>query len=102
MTSLQSLRNFRAHNAGRRISFVSGNFKVIHPGHIRLLRFAREMADRLVVGVVPGNPWNAMVSERDRLENVNALKFGSATFPATLYIGPLELIMPDAPAESAK
>lgn len=73
MTSLQSLRNFRAHNAGRRISFVSGNFKVIHPGHIRLLRFAREMADRLVVGVVPGNPWNAMVSERDRLENVNAL-----------------------------
>ena len=35
-------------------------------------------------------------------ENVNALKFGSATFPATLYIGPLELIMPDAPAESAK
>ena len=35
-------------------------------------------------------------------ENVNALKLGSATFPATLYIGPLELIMPDAPAESAK
>jgi len=31
-------------------------------------------------------------------ENVNAFTFGSATFPATLYIGPVELILPDAPA----
>jgi len=31
--------------------FVSGNFNVIHPGHLRLLRFAKECGDRLVVGV---------------------------------------------------
>ncbi|SVC50440.1 uncharacterized protein METZ01_LOCUS303294, partial [marine metagenome] len=33
-----------------RVSFVSGKFNVIHPGHIRLFRFAREISDYLVVG----------------------------------------------------
>lgn len=31
--------------------FVSGNFNILHPGHLRLLRFARELGDRLLVGV---------------------------------------------------
>ena len=31
--------------------FVSGNFNVLHPGHLRLFRFACELGDRLVVGV---------------------------------------------------
>jgi len=31
--------------------FVSGNFNILHPGHLRLLRFARERGDRLIVGV---------------------------------------------------
>ena len=35
----------------RRTAFVSGNFNVVHPGHLRLFRYAREKADRLVVGV---------------------------------------------------
>ncbi len=34
--------------------------------------------------------------------NVAALVFGAATFPGTLYIGPVELIMPEAPAAPAK
>ena len=33
------------------VSFVSGDFNVLHPGHLRLLRSASERADRLVVGV---------------------------------------------------
>lgn len=36
--------------SGRTV-FVSGNFNVLHPGHLRLLRFARECGERLVVGV---------------------------------------------------
>jgi len=32
-------------------AFVSGNFNVLHPGHLRLLRFAKEVCERLVVGV---------------------------------------------------
>ena len=36
---------------GKRIVFVSGNFNTVHPGHLRLLRFAAECGDFLVVGV---------------------------------------------------
>jgi rfaE bifunctional protein kinase chain/domain len=31
--------------------FVSGNFNVLHPGHLRLLRFASECGTQLIVGV---------------------------------------------------
>ena len=31
--------------------FVSGHFNVIHPGHLRLLRFAKECGSRLIVAV---------------------------------------------------
>ena len=31
--------------------FVSGNFNILHPGHLRLLRFARELGEKLIVGV---------------------------------------------------
>ncbi|WP_435183963.1 PfkB family carbohydrate kinase [Cylindrospermopsis raciborskii G7] len=34
-----------------RTVFVSGNFNILHPGHLRLLRFAKECGDRLIVAV---------------------------------------------------
>ena len=34
-----------------RTVFVSGHFNVLHPGHLRLLRFAKEYGDRLIVAV---------------------------------------------------
>ena len=34
------------------IAFVSGYFNVLHPGHLRLLRYASERAGRLIVGVL--------------------------------------------------
>jgi rfaE bifunctional protein kinase chain/domain len=34
-----------------KIVFVSGHFNVLHPGHIRLLRFAKDCGDKLIVGV---------------------------------------------------
>ena len=54
------------------VVFVSGNFNVLHPGHIRLLKFARECGDYLIVGVnsdeVAGD--DALVPELIRLEGV--------------------------------
>lgn len=54
--------------------FVSGCFNVLHPGHLRLLRFAKECGNRLVVGVesdrIAGNA--AHVPERLRLEGVQS------------------------------
>ncbi|VFN00632.1 MAG: rfaE bifunctional protein, domain I [Candidatus Kentron sp. G] len=51
---------------------VSGHFNVIHPGHLRLLRFARECGNRLVVAVesdrIAGKA--AYVAESLRLEGV--------------------------------
>ncbi len=38
---------------GATIAFVSGNFNVVHPGHVRLLSFAKEAGSCLVVGVNP-------------------------------------------------
>ena len=33
------------------IVFVSGHFNILHTGHIRLLQFAKELGDELIVGV---------------------------------------------------
>jgi rfaE bifunctional protein kinase chain/domain len=57
----------------RRIAFVSGNFNIVHPGHLRLLKFAREQSDFLVVGIYPdGNPGVTMPADM-RAEGVSAL-----------------------------
>ena len=31
--------------------FVSGHFNILHPGHLRLLRFAKEQGGKLIVGL---------------------------------------------------
>ena len=33
------------------VALVTGNFNVLHPGHIRLLKFAKSLAKKLIVGV---------------------------------------------------
>jgi rfaE bifunctional protein kinase chain/domain len=54
--------------------FVSGSFNVLHPGHIRLLRFAKECGDRLIVAVqsdrIAAN--GAHVPEQLRLEGIQS------------------------------
>lgn len=54
--------------------FVSGNFNVLHPGHLRLLRFAKECGDRLVVAVHSDRiaAKAAHVPEQYRLEMLKA------------------------------
>lgn len=57
-----------------RTVFVSGQFNVLHPGHIRLLRFAKEYGARLVVAVVSDRLAGAAahVPEQLRLEGVQS------------------------------
>jgi rfaE bifunctional protein kinase chain/domain len=57
------------------IAFVSGNFNVVHPGHLRLLRFAAEQADRLVVGVNADGTPGVTLPQDIRLENVRSIGF---------------------------
>jgi rfaE bifunctional protein kinase chain/domain len=52
---------------------VSGNFNIVHPGHLRLLKLAAEMADVLVVGLNPDSTKGVSVPIAMRLESVRAL-----------------------------
>lgn len=58
---------------GRRIAFVSGNFNILHPGHLRLLKFASEVADFVVVGLRPDSTNGVTVAGAMRLESIRAL-----------------------------
>lgn len=67
--------------AARRIVFVSGTFNIVHPGHLRLLRFAAECGDYLVVGVLTdGLSSNVQLSEDMRLEGVAAISWVDHAF----------------------
>ena len=55
-----------------RLAFVSGNFNIVHPGHLRLLRYAAACADRLVVGVHADNHSGVIIGEELRLEGVRS------------------------------
>ena len=66
---------------GLRVSFVSGKFNVIHPGHIRLFRFAREISDYLVVGIFEnGSSDDLVIAKEERLEGVTSNTWVDAAF----------------------
>ena len=68
------MKDLREQLGGKGCVLVYGNFNVIHPGHLRLLRFAKDCGDTLVVGVNSDTQAGkaALVSELDRLEGVLA------------------------------
>lgn len=72
---------------GARIVFVSGDFNVVHPGHLRLLNFAAECGDFLVVGVNGDSSPGALIPEQLRLEGVQAIGTVDVAF---LLLGPIE------------
>lgn len=62
--------------------FVSGRFNTLHPGHIRLFKFARDCGDKLVVGVEP-DAWlglDSLVPEQLRLEGVQSCSYVDDAF----------------------
>lgn len=73
-------RSRAARDAGKRTSFVWGNFNVVHPGHIRLLKFAAEIADTLIVGVTSDGASGASTPAPLRLEGVQTLSIVDAAF----------------------
>ncbi len=70
--SLNALQQIAEH-AKKKIVFVNGLFNVLHPGHLRMLRFASECGNSLVVGVQEspdGEPH--VLDENSRLESIKA------------------------------
>jgi rfaE bifunctional protein kinase chain/domain len=52
--------------------FVSGDFNILHPGHLRFLKFAKECGNTLLVGVISNQLSNKepLVDEQYRIESV--------------------------------
>jgi len=73
-TAAGSVRAIHARAAGgKRITFVSGIFNILHPGHLRLLKFAADVGDIVVVGVLPDGWRGVSLPASMRLEAVRAI-----------------------------
>ena len=72
--------------------FISGNFNVLHAGHIRLFAFARNFGKKLVVGVISDSQAGhaAYVEQSLRLEAVRTNSWVSTAF---LVDEPLETVL---------
>ena len=70
----QTITNLHSKYKGKRLVFVSGNFNIIHPGHLRLLSFARSVGDVLVVGLFSDNSPGTMVRFEDRRASLLGLE----------------------------
>lgn len=75
---LEELR--RRTKDAKKVVFVSGNFNIVHPGHLRLFKFARECGDFLVVGVNNQAPQSLTVPSEMRLDGVRAISLVDYAF----------------------
>jgi rfaE bifunctional protein kinase chain/domain len=57
----------------KKIVFVSGNFNIVHPGHLRLLNYASEVGDYLVVGVHKDGHDGVFIPVETRIAGVQAI-----------------------------
>lgn len=66
----------------QKIVFVSGSFNVLHPGHLRLLRFAKECGNKLLVGVYSDRmaATAAHVHDYLRLEGLQSISWVDEAF----------------------
>jgi len=74
------------------VVYTYGVWDLLHPGHINLLRRAREIGDFLIVGVVADEPVRKLKGGGrpvqnfdDRLSVVGSLRCVDAAIPQTLY-----------------
>ncbi|MCD4722149.1 MAG: adenylyltransferase/cytidyltransferase family protein [Desulfobacula sp.] len=63
-----------------KIVFVSGFFNIVHPGHLRLLRFAAECGDFLVVGVYGDSVGDSLLDENLRFDGIKAISLVDYAF----------------------
>ncbi len=66
----------------KKIAFVYGNFNILHPGHLRLLKFAKESCNYLIVGVNSDKLANNanLLQEDIRLESIKATSYVDESF----------------------
>ena len=100
-TTLDSIAKIRQEaGTDKRIAFLSGNFNVVHPGHLRILKFAADNADILVVGVNPDTTPGVTIPADLRVEGLNAISL--VTHAILLDISPEDFIRVLEPAVVVK
>ena len=84
--------------SGKRIVFTNGCFDIIHAGHIQFLNEAKNLGDKLIVGLNSDNSVRALKGEqrpitalKDRVKILQALKFVDLVIPFE-EVTPLRLI----------
>jgi len=79
----------------KKIVFVYGDFNILHPGHLRLLKFAKESGDYLVVGVNSDKISSKGINQDIRLESIQATSYVDEAF--ILDVSALEYIQKNKP-----
>lgn len=65
---------------GQKTVLVTGNFNIIHPGHVRLLRFAKSCGDILFIGLLTDQSVDSLLSYEDRREALLAMDMVDEVF----------------------
>lgn len=79
-----------------KLVFISGIFNVLHPGHIRLFKFASEIGTRLVIGVLDDELTSRQFnSEQDRLNAVSAISLIDEVLLVSDLNSTIETLRPD-------
>ncbi|QPH52618.1 PfkB family carbohydrate kinase [Pontivivens ytuae] len=79
ITSISDLIT-EARSKEKAIVFISGKFNILHPGHTRLLKFAAEQGDVVLVGLVPDDDKDVSVPGAMRIEALKSLTFVDHAF----------------------
>jgi len=69
----QEARLLRTKAKARKLVLVSGNFNIVHPGHVRLLNFARSCGDVLVVAMFGDGEPGVVVAQELRHEALTSM-----------------------------
>lgn len=67
-------------NSKQKIVCVFGGFNILHPGHLRLLKFAKENGDFLVVGIENNDNNSVFIDSKLRLEALSHSLFVDYSF----------------------
>lgn len=81
-TLLEKTRN-------KKISLVTGNFNYVHSGHLRLFKFAKNLADVLIILVNKDSRNLTFLSQKDRLNKLRKVMFLDHCFPIETSINDL-------------
>ena len=75
------LRNIKTPD--KSLVFVWGDFNILHPGHLRLLNFAADCGDVLVVGIRPDWEKSVVISAEIRLQSLQSISVVDYAFVLT-------------------